>query len=44
MRAKVIWAKDTAERVAAAKAAKYGVPFVVVAAPGGGFHVVKDGG
>lgn len=35
----VIWNYGTAAKVAAAKEAKYGMPFVVVDAKDGGFHV-----
>lgn len=45
MKTKVIWAKDTAEKVAAAKTAKYGKVFTTVPVKGGGFAVVTvEGG
>ncbi len=37
---KVIWSKDTAEKVAAAKTAKYGQVFTTAPYAGGGFVIV----
>jgi hypothetical protein len=37
VKAKVIWAIDTAKKIATVKSAKYGVEYVVVPAIGGGF-------
>ncbi len=39
MKVKVIWSKDTAQKVADEKSVKYGSEYIVVPAPGGGFTV-----
>jgi hypothetical protein len=45
MKTKRIWSPDTAQKVAEAKAAKYGKVFITVPMNGGGFAVVaiEDG-